>query len=150
MLKDDLQSQLDLSVRQIVALEERVFKSNKISLDLLEDVKRLQMDVGFYHPMKLDPIDIRLGEFINASPDRAALKVLFIRDQEGLYSFGSKKCNVKIENGLKVRVGGGYLNIQEFVEQYLPIELEKLTGWDYSCIDEARKNSSPNTRKSLK
>lgn len=95
--------------------------------------------------MKLDQINIRLGEYINASPNRPALKVLFIRDQEGLNSFGSKKCNVKIENGLKVRVGGGYLNIQEFVEQYLPLELEKLTGWDYTYIDEARKSSSPLT-----
>ena len=41
MLKDDLQSQLDLSVRQVIALEEKVFKSNKISLDMLETVKKL-------------------------------------------------------------------------------------------------------------
>ena len=31
-------------------------------------------------------------------------------------------------NELKVRVGGGFLSIHEFVQQYLPLELEKI-GW---------------------
>jgi hypothetical protein len=61
-------------------LEEKVFKSNKMSVDLLDRMKRLQLDVGFYNPVKQDQIDKTLGDYINASKDRAALKVLFIRD----------------------------------------------------------------------
>ena len=34
---------------------------------------------------------------------------------------------MKLENqSLKVRVGGGYLNIEDFVNQYSPVEQEKL------------------------
>ena len=35
---------------------------------------------------------------------------------------------MKLENNaLKVRVGGGYMNLDDFVEQYTAIEKEKLT-----------------------
>ena len=104
-----------------------MYKSNKISLDLLKEIKRLEFEYGFYYPgVKSDNIDVELARFINSNPERPALKSLFIREQEGVYSFGTKKTNIKIENGkLKVRVGGGYLSIEEFVDQYLPIEYEK-------------------------
>ena len=45
--------------------------------------------------------------------------MLFIRHSEGIYSYGSRKISLKNENDkLKVRVGGGYLSIEEFIEQY--------------------------------
>jgi hypothetical protein len=48
-----------------------------------------------------------------------------------VYEFGSKKVTMKLENNyLKVRTGGGYLTIDEFAEQYLPIELNKYVGYD--------------------
>lgn len=99
-------------------MEEKVYKSNKISLDLLKEIKRLEFEYGFYYPsVKNDSIDIELARFINSNPERPALKSLFVRVQEGVYNFGTKKCNIKIENGLlKVRVGGGYLSIEEFVD----------------------------------
>ena len=36
---------------------------------------------------------------------------------------------------MKVRVGGGYLSVYEFTDQYLPIEFEKFGGqlWRYSA-----------------
>lgn len=77
--------------------------------------------LGYYIPNKTDPIDCKLAEYINNAVDRPALRNLFERDvyqaTQGVYFFGSKKCNIKLENGsLKVRVGGGYLSIQEFVD----------------------------------
>lgn len=64
-------------------------------------------------------------------PDRPHLKLLFRRVSEGVYEFGSKKVTMKLENNfLKVRTGGGYLTIDEFAEQYLPIELNKFAGVD--------------------
>lgn len=63
---------------------------------------------------------MELSVFINAHQERPSLKSLFVREQEGVYNFGSKKTNIKMENGLlKVRVGGGYLSIEEFVDQYM-------------------------------
>lgn len=51
---------------------------------------------------------------------------MFIRLQPGIYTFGSKKVCVKIENGkINIRVGGGYMRIEEFLEKYTTVELEK-------------------------
>lgn len=50
---------------------------------------------------------------------------MFIRLQPGIYSFGSKKVSVKVENNkINIRVGGGYMTIEEFLEKYTIIELE--------------------------
>jgi hypothetical protein len=39
--------------------------------------------------------------------------------------------NIRVENNkINVRVGGGYLSIDEFLEQYTPTELEKLARQD--------------------
>ena len=51
---------------------------------------------------------------------------MFIRLNPGVYSFGSKKVCIKVENGkINIRVGGGYLRIEEFMDKYTTIELEK-------------------------
>jgi len=131
-------------------MEEKVYKSNKISLDLINQLKIAEMELGYiYVPVKTDAIDCKLAEYINWSTARPALKSLFTRESEGVYQFGSKRCNIKIDlNKIFVRVGGGYLMIDEFVDQYLPIELEKIGSKmaDYrtSYVPEVvRKSASP-------
>ena len=58
-----------------------------------------------------------MAEYINNFPDRSKLKIMFLRESEGVYSFGSKKISVRIENGkIIIRVGGGYLSIDEFMD----------------------------------
>ena len=55
------------------------------------------------------------------------MKIMFMRETEGVYQFGTKRVAVKVEkNNIKIRVGGGYLSIDEFLDQYTPVELEKL------------------------
>ena len=77
----------------------------------------LKARVAVYVPIKEDPVDQKMADFINNYPDRNKLKVMFMRDQEGVYDFGSKKVNVKIEkNRIMIRVGGGYLSIDEFLD----------------------------------
>ena len=50
-----------------------------------------------------------------------------MRESEGVYQFGSKKVAIKVDKDkINVRVGGGYLSIDEFLDQYTPLELEKL------------------------
>jgi hypothetical protein len=52
---------------------------------------------------------------------------MFMRESDGVYMFGSKRIAVKVEqNNIKIRVGGGYLSIDEFIDQYTPVELERL------------------------
>ena len=80
-------------------------------------------------------IDETLGEYINNYHDKSKLKVMFIRLNPGVYQFGSKKICVGVEQGrINIRVGGGYMVIEEFLDQYTTIELEKSIrdGMDYS------------------
>lgn len=51
---------------------------------------------------------------------------MFVRINPGVYQFGSKKICISVEQGkIIIRVGGGYMIIEEFLEQYTTIELEK-------------------------
>lgn len=58
----------------------------------------LKSKVAVYVPVKGDNTDMKLADFINNYPDRNRLKIMFLRDQEGVYSFGSKKVHIKINN----------------------------------------------------
>jgi hypothetical protein len=67
---------------------------------------------------------MRLAEWINNYPDRSKLKIMFMRESEGVYVFGQKRVMVCIKLGrIQVRVGGGYLSIDEFIDQYTPTEM---------------------------
>ena len=58
-----------------------------------------------------------MAEFINNYPDRNKLKIMFMRESNGTYTFGSKRVNVRVEkNKIQIRVGGGYLSIDEFLD----------------------------------
>jgi hypothetical protein len=84
-----------------------------------------------YIPVKADSTDKRLAEFINNYPERSKLKIMFMRESEGVYQFGTKRVSVKVEkDNIKIRVGGGFLSIDEFLDQYTPVELEKLERKD--------------------
>lgn len=45
---------------------------------------------------------------------------MFLRESEGVYQFGQRRVYVKIEKGEKifVRVGGGFMYIEDFIYQY--------------------------------
>jgi hypothetical protein len=82
--------------------------------------------IAVYIPVKNDAIDKRLAEYINNFPDRQKLKIMFMRESDGVYQFGSKRVTVRVDKDkINIRVGGGYLSIDEFLDQYTPIELEK-------------------------
>jgi len=56
---------------------------------------------------------------------------MFMRESDGVYQFGTKRVSVKVEKDkINIRVGGGYLSIDEFLDQYTPVELEKLERKD--------------------
>jgi hypothetical protein len=62
-----------------------------------------------------------LAEYIPGC--RVPIKKLY----EGYYLFGTKKIYAKIMNGkLVIRVGGGYMIIEEFIATYEEPELLKL------------------------
>ena len=112
-------------------LEDKVYKSNKVALELLQSLKDAELEVetlkqyvmdlksriAVYIPVRDDLIDRRLAEYINNYPDRQKLKIMFMRESEGVYEFGSKRVYVKVDKDkINVRVGGGYLSIDEFLD----------------------------------
>ena len=122
-----------------------MFKANKTSLELLRQLKDAEVEIetlknyiidlkqriAVYIPVKDDAIDKKLAEFINNYPERQKLKIMFMRESEGVYQFGTKRVAVRVDKDkINIRVGGGYLSIDEFLDQYTPAELEKLERKD--------------------
>ena len=91
----------------------------------------LKARIAVYIPTKGDAVDKKLAEYINNYPDRQKLKIMFMRESEGVYQFGTKRVMVKcVKDKIEIRVGGGYLSLDEFLDQYTPPELEKLERKD--------------------
>lgn len=92
-------------------MEDKVYKANKTSLELLRQLKDseeeietlknyimdLKQRIAVYIPVKNDPVDKRLAEFINNYPERQKLKIMFMRESEGVYAFGTKKVAVRVD-----------------------------------------------------
>ena len=57
----------------------------------------LKARIAVYIPQKGDSIDKKLAEYINNYPDRQKLKIMFLRESEGVYEFGSRRVMVKVE-----------------------------------------------------
>ena len=77
----------------------------------------LKHDVAIYIPVKEDLTDIKIAEYINNYPERQKLKVMFTRESEGVYEFGTRRVYVRVEKDkINVRVGGGFLSIDEFID----------------------------------
>jgi hypothetical protein len=69
--------------------------------------------------VKDDPVDQKLAFFINNAPVKLRNEMKFERESEGIYKYGKKRVFMKIEKDMIIiRVGGGYLTIEEFIEQY--------------------------------
>ena len=92
-------------------MDNKIYKANKTSLELLKQLKDsenevealknyvidLKSRIAVYIPVKGDPIDARLAEYINNYPERSKLKIMFMRESEGVYSFGTKRIYVRVE-----------------------------------------------------
>ena len=145
--KEGLQKELLTAAGYIEELERKYLISEQSRLDILKALKECEFDleaammeiqtlkqyiidlksrIAVYIPVKGDQIDKRLAEYINNFPDRQKLKIMFMRESDGVYQFGTKRVTVRVDKDkINIRVGGGYLSIDEFLDQYTPIELEK-------------------------
>ena len=164
---------------KIIQLEEELYESKQIQLDLLEQLNQLtvkhetyvsqmeqellemekQYEQDFRHKLtyaqqkiaelsdiigKLEhtqviyiahrtcKIDQAVAGFVNKYPERKKLNIMFLRESEGVYKFGQKRVYIKIEKGNKllVRVGGGFMGIEEFIHTYREEEAEKINRND--------------------
>lgn len=90
----------------------------------LEDIERTIRSVGgfgnpniasVYSALKGDAVDEYLAKYINLMQCQVPIKRL----GNGYYLFGTRKIFAKIMNGkLVIRVGGGYMVIEEFIATY--------------------------------
>ena len=104
-------------------LVEKTNSLNQANQKILELEKNFKMEYTsspehkVYIAKKNDLIDICLAKYLNELPDRRKLVVSFIRQEEGVYLFGTRRIFIKIEKGnLYVRVGGGFIPISTFID----------------------------------
>ena len=73
-------------------------KDQEIEIETLKNyILDLKQRIAVYIPVKGDPIDARLAEYINNYPERSKLKIMFMRESEGVYTFGTKRIYVRVE-----------------------------------------------------
>ena len=106
MVSQEFESHLELSEQKIQ--------------QLLNINEQLENGQAIYIAKKNDKVDRTLGQFLNMYPERQKLQIMFLRESEGVYQFGQKRVYIKIEKGNQIlcRVGGGYMNIDDFITQY--------------------------------
>lgn len=81
------------------------------------------MAQNLYSAMKGDLVDELLAKYINMTKCPVPIKRL----GNGYYLFGTKKIFAKIMNGkLVIRVGGGFMTIEEFIANYSDTEMMKI------------------------
>ena len=109
--KAHLEKELQAASDYIVDLEDKCYKANRTSLELLTSCRDLEAEtetlkqyiidlksrIAVYIPVKGDEIDKKLAEYINNYPDRQRLKIMFMRESSGVYEFGSRRVMVKVE-----------------------------------------------------
>ena len=79
--------------------------------------------LAWYRPIKGDLIDELIAKHFNALRQPMPIKRL----GDGNYIFGTRKIFVKLISGrLVVRVGGGFMSIEEFLSQYADMEMNKV------------------------
>lgn len=100
---------------EIVRLEAKIKKQDGEIGDFTNLVERLLYK---YVPKNKDPIDDAVASFLNSYPEKDEMKIMFLRESEGVYRFGQRKVILRADNGqqVQVKVGGGYLDIETFIK----------------------------------
>ena len=89
------QDVLSLS-RYLEQVRELLIRKDEEMLILRDIITELQRRIPYY-PVKDDVIDQAMADYINSLSD--PLIIPFVREDEGIYLFGSKKVFVKLDNG---------------------------------------------------
>jgi hypothetical protein len=73
-------------------------KDSEIEIETLKNyIIELKQRIAVYIPVKDDAVDKKLAEFINNYPERSKLKIMFMRESEGVYQFGTKRVYVRVD-----------------------------------------------------
>ena len=124
---DELLAERDDEIRRLEARLEELNKNRPKTPEEIEEVKEVYASPPpaekSYVAIKGDEVDELLARYINLNACPVPIKRL----GGGYYLFGTRKIYAKILNGrLVIRVGGGYMVIDEFIENYAEVELKKM------------------------
>lgn len=95
--------------------------------------EELEKNQAVYIGHKQSKVDMELAKYVNKKfPEKDRLQIMFLRESEGVYQFGQKRVHIKVEKGnqLFVRVGGGFIAIDDFVKQFSGSEIERVERRD--------------------
>ena len=117
------QTEIDIREEEINRLSGILAEKNDICDRLARQLGETPPPEKNYRAVKGDLVDEMLAQYINLANCPVPIKRL----GGGFYLFGLKKIYAKIMNGkLVIRVGGGYMIIEEFIANYAQQELQKL------------------------
>ena len=92
------QSERGLAANSLVTKLRELTEDKEFEIDILRRmVTELQRQRPTYIPVKDDPVDLAISEYCNARSK--PLDVPFLREDQGIYIFGSKRVFIKMENG---------------------------------------------------
>ena len=133
---DQLLADRDAEIRELEAQLEELNRNRPVEVaaapvNHLEEIKEVTYTIttttavvgGEYKADMNDEVDKLLAQFINFNTCPVPVKRL----GGGYYLFGTRKIYAKVLNGrLVIRVGGGYMIIDEFISTYAEAEVTKM------------------------
>ena len=118
-------SQTFLQQKRIYQRVKSIVGEKEIEIEAMRSaVSEIKHNNPVYFPVEDDNIDQAIADYFNSRDD--VLIVPFVRESCGVYLYGSKRVMINVERGkLIVKVGGGFLPIEVFIDNYTDIELDK-------------------------
>mmetsp|Transcript_42625 Transcript_42625/g.40907 ORF Transcript_42625/g.40907 Transcript_42625/m.40907 type:complete len:219 (+) Transcript_42625:2167-2823(+) len=122
----NLEQELQARETKIDKLTDILGSKDEVLKELEERIRKMggeSVNQNLYRALKGDQVDELLAKYINLTQCPVPIKRL----GNGYYLFGSKKIFAKIMNGkLVIRVGGGFMVIEEFIATYAEQEMRKI------------------------
>lgn len=122
--RENVIASLEQELNDLYAQKKReASEEERLRLEEEERLRRLPKPKVKYNPVKGDKVDEKMAVYINAFD----MDVPMQRLGDGQYMFGTRKVFAKIMNDkLVIRVGGGFMLIDEFLPTYGQQELDKM------------------------
>lgn len=120
---NDKENKISLLTERINQVQDRDVELERI-FDYAYDLTKINF---IYKEVDGDKVDKKLADIINTSDKNTETsmnkaKLLFVRESEGVYTYCKKKVFMKVmeEDRLIIRVGGGYMSLEEFIDTFNP------------------------------
>lgn len=123
--RDEIET-IEMLIREkdeiIRELEAQIRNKSRRGVSTIKETVKVSSSSHF-SPQRGDNVDELIADYLNQNASPVPIKKL----GNGYYMFGTRKIYAKVMNGnLVIRVGGGYMSIEEFIEAYGQAELERI------------------------